>query len=116
MRINRFFGIFVAILCCSVLTSIGANLTNIQTFASSKYDPSDFYDEECADRMFDKYEKDAEPEYDKYLDKAEQIPLPYSESDINNYLDSLDPLAEEYIDNLDPYADEYIKNLDDCLK
>jgi hypothetical protein len=68
------------------------------------------------DKMFDKYVKGVEPEYDKYLDKVEQIPLLDSENDIDNYLDSLDPLAEEYIDNLDPYANEYINNLDQCLK
>ena len=104
---------FIAFLCCSILASIGLNFGFVQIYA---YDPEDFYDKECADKMFDKYVKDAEPEYDKYLDKADEIPLPDSESDIDNYLDSLDPLAEEYIDNLDPYADEYIKNLDDCLK
>jgi hypothetical protein len=113
---NKYLGVLAAILCYSVLTSIGANLTNIQTFASSTYDASDFYDEECADKMFDKYVKDAEPEYDKYLDKADDVPLPDSESEINDYLDSLDPLAEEYIDNLNPYAEEYIDNLKDCMK
>ena len=107
------FAQFVAFLCCPILASIGLNFESVQIYA---YDLDDFYVKECAHKMFDKYVKDAEPEYDKYLDKAEEIPLPDSESDIDNYLDSLDPFAEEYIDNLDPYADEYIKNLDDCLK
>jgi hypothetical protein len=113
---NIYFGILTAVLCYSVFTVIDANLTNIQTFASSSFDASDYYDEECADRMFDKYVKDAEPEYDKYLDKADDVDLPDSESEINDYLDSLDPLAEEYIDNLEPYAEDYIDNLTECLK
>jgi hypothetical protein len=58
---------------------------------------SDFYDEECADRMFDKYMKDAEPEYDKYLHKADDVPLPVFESEVDDYLDSLDPLLQRNI-------------------
>lgn len=113
---NRHFGIIAAILCYSVLISISGNLINIRSFASSEFDASDFYDEECADKMFDKYMKDSEPEYDKYLDKADDVPLPDSESEVDDYLDSLDPLAENYIDNLDPYAEDYIDNLQDCMK
>lgn len=113
---NKYFGIFAGILCYSVLTSVGTNMTDIQTFASSEFDASDFYDEDCADRMFDKYVKDAEPEFDKYLDKADDVSLPDSENEVDEYLDSLDPLAEEYIDNLDPYAEDYIDNLEDCMK
>ena len=108
---NKCLGITAGILCCSVLSSIVAILPNNQTFASN-----DFYDEECADRLFDKYLKDAEPEFDKYMDKADDIPLPDSESGVDDYLDSLDPLAEEYIDNLDPYAEDYIDNLESCMK
>jgi hypothetical protein len=112
---NKYF-VLGAIFCSSILTSVGAgaNFANIQTFASSEF-VSDFYDKECADRMFDKYMKDAEPEYDKYLDKADDVPLPDSESEVDDYLDSLDPLAEEYIDNLDPYAEDYIDNLGVCM-
>lgn len=113
---NGYVGMFSALACYSVVTLIGANIINIQIFASNEFDASDFYDEECADRMFDKYVKGAEPEYDKYLDKADDVPFPDSENEINDYLDSLDPLAEEYIDNLEPYAEDYIDNLDACMK
>jgi len=113
---NQYSGMIAAILCCSVPSSVGFNFINIETFASTEFDINDFYDKDCADRMFDKYVKDAQPEYDKYLDKADDVPLPDSESDVDDYLDSLDPLADEYIDNLDPYAEDYIDNLQDCLK
>ena len=113
---NKYLALFCSILSCTVIPSIGADLTNFQIFSSSGFDASDFYDEGCADRMFDKYMKDAEPEYDKYLDKADDVPLPDSESEVDEYLDSLDPLAEEYVDNLDPYAEDYIDNLQDCMK
>jgi len=109
---NKYFGTLIAFLCYTVLVSIGS-ITTVQLFA---YDSDDFYDKECADKMFDKYVKDAEPEYDKYLDKAQDIPTPDSESEIDNYLDSLDPLAKDYIDNLEPYANDYIENLGDCIK
>ena len=107
------FVMYLTFLCCSTLAFTGLDYVSIQIHA---YDPDDFYDKECADRLFDKYVKDAEPEFDKYLDKAENIPLPDSENEIDSYLDSLDPLAEEYINNLDPYAEDYVENLDDCLK
>ena len=120
---NKRMPVVAAVLFFSVSYSIYFNLVNIQTFATSDFDLGNLYDEECADRMFDKYMKDsepefdkymkdAEPEYDKYLDKANDVPLPDSESEVNDYLDSLDPLAEEYIDNLEPYADDYIDRLD----
>lgn len=113
---KKWFVVITAMLCHTVLLSVGFNFISIQTFASSGFDASDFYDEECADKMFDKYLKDAEPEFDKYLDKADDVPLPDSESEVDDYLDSLDPLAEEYVDNLDPYAEDYIDNLDNCMK
>ena len=104
-----------AVLCLLVLISVNFNYINIQTFASSDFDPSNLYDEDCADRMFDKYLKDAEPEFDKYIDEADDVPFPDSESEVDDYLDSLDPLAEEYIDNLDPHAEDYIDNLESCM-
>jgi hypothetical protein len=106
---NKYF-ISALIISSSLLPSVLV-VPNAPTFGSNE-----FYDEECADEMFDKYLKDAEPEFDKYMDKADDIPLPDSESGVDDYLDSLDPLAEEYIDNLDPYAEDYIDNLKDCMK
>lgn len=76
------------------------------------------YDKECADRVFNNYLSNAEPEFDKYLDKADSLyggSSPQSESEVNDYLDKLNPLAQEYIDNLQPYAEDYIDELGSCL-
>jgi hypothetical protein len=112
---DKSLGLITGILCFSVVSSIGFNFINTHTFASSDFDPGNFYDEECADKMFDKYLKDAEPEFDKYMDKADDVPLPDSESEVDDYLDSLDPLAEEYIDSLEPYSEDYIDSLEVCM-
>jgi hypothetical protein len=76
------------------------------------------YDEQCAERLFDDYLKDAEPEFDKYMDKANDLyesSNPQSESEINDYIEDLNPLAEDYIDDLEPHAQNYIDNLDSCM-
>jgi len=111
---GKYQEILCAVLACGCVLS-SFNFINTEVFALGNFDPANFYDKECADRMFDKYLKDAEPEFDKYMDKADDIPFPDSENDVNSYLDSLDPLAEEYIDNLDPYAEDYIDNLELCM-
>lgn len=109
---NKRMSIIAVALFLSISYSICFDLVNSQIYAASDFDLGNLYDEECADKMFDKYMKDSEPEFDKYLDNANDVPLPDSESEVNDYLDSLDPLAEEYIDNLEPYADNYIDRLD----
>jgi hypothetical protein len=59
---NKYFGIFALIISSSFLTSLLV-VPNVPSFGSNE-----FYDEECADEMFDKYMKDSEPEFDKYLE------------------------------------------------
>jgi hypothetical protein len=77
------------------------------------------YDEQCADRLFNEYLKDAQPEFDKYMDKAINLYdslNPHSESEINDYIDNLNPLAENYTNDLKPHAQNYIDKLDSCMR
>jgi hypothetical protein len=73
-------------------------------------------EDDCEDKAWKKYMKNGEVPYDKYLDKADDVPLPSDEDDVDEYLDNLDPLAEDYIDDLEPFADKYIEDLEDCLE
>lgn len=36
--------------------------------------------------------------FERYLDRANDVPLPSDEDDYNDYLEKLDPLAKDYID------------------
>lgn len=76
---------------------------------------SSFYDENCADQVFNKYMKESEPVFDRYMDSAGNIPLPESEFGINNYLDNINNLAEDYLEQLNPHAQRYAEELSSCL-
>lgn len=79
------------------------------------YGQSSFYDEKCADQIFDKYMKESEPVFDKYMDNADGIPMHESESGINNYLDKINNLAKNNLEELNPYAEKYLEELENCL-
>jgi hypothetical protein len=72
-------------------------------------------DNNCEDKAFKKYLKKGEKPFQKYLDNADDVPLPSDKDDVDEYLDKLDPLAKNYIDDLEPFADNYIEDLEDCL-
>jgi hypothetical protein len=72
-------------------------------------------EDNCEDKVFKKYMKKGEKPFERYLDKADDVPLPKDKNDVNDYLDDLEPLAEDYIDDLQPHAEQYIDDLEDCL-
>jgi hypothetical protein len=72
-------------------------------------------EDDCEDKAFKKYMKKGDKPFERYLDKADNVPLPKDEDDVKDYLDDLDPLAKDYIDDLQPYARQYIDDLEDCL-
>jgi hypothetical protein len=82
----------------------------------SQYNPIQLYaEEDCEDKAWKKYMKNGEIPYEKYIDRADDVPLPDDEDQVNDYLNKLDPLAEDYIDDLQPFAEDYIDDLGDCL-
>jgi hypothetical protein len=103
----------------AIILAAGSLLLSSNLFVNAFSYPYSFsYDKECADRVFNKYLKDAEPEFDKYMDKADSLHSsgsPQSQSEVNDYLDKLNPLAQDYIDNPQPYAENYIDELGSCL-
>jgi hypothetical protein len=105
-------GMNVSVFALMLLSSIALmgtifypNFNSMQTHA----------EDDCEDKAFKKYMKSGEEPYDKYLDSADDVPLPNDEDDVDEYLDDLEPLAEDYIDDLEPYAEKYIDDLGDCI-
>jgi len=86
-------------------TVLGSTILFMQAHAS----------DDCEDEAFEKYMKKGEGPYDKYMDRADDVPLPNDEEDVDDYLDDLEPFAEDYINDLEPYAEDYIDDLGDCL-
>lgn len=72
-------------------------------------------EDDCEKKAFKKYMKKGDKPFEKYLDRADDVPLPKDEDDVDDYLDDLEPLAKDYIDDLEPYAEDYIDDLEDCL-
>lgn len=56
-------------------------------------------DNDCEDKAFEKYLKRGDKPFEQYLDKADDVPLPSDEDDYDEYLDEIEPLAEDYIDD-----------------
>jgi hypothetical protein len=107
LNIRLFLRLVVASLISFSVLFLGSN---------SYFNLSSYADEnDCEDKAFKKYLKDGEKPFEKYLDKADNVPLPDNEDNVDKYLDDLEPLAEDYIDDLEPYAEEYIGELEDCL-
>jgi hypothetical protein len=86
------------------------------SFYSANYDFMQAHaEDDCEDKAFKKYMKKGDKPFDKYLDKADDVPLPKDKDDADDYLDELDPLAKDYVDDLQPFAEQYIDDLEDCL-
>ena len=88
---------------------------SISDFSSSILNKVYAGNDDCEDEAFQKYLKKGEKPFEKYLDRADDVPLPKDKDDVDEYLDELDPLAEDYIDDLEPDAEKYIEDLEDCL-
>jgi hypothetical protein len=72
-------------------------------------------EDDCEDQAFKKYMKKGDKPFERYLDRADDVPLPKDENDVKDYLDDLEPLADDYIDDLEPFAQQYTDDLEDCL-
>ena len=71
--------------------------------------------DDCEDRSFNKYMKKGEKPFQRYLDKAGDVPLPHSKKGYNKYFDKIDNYAQDYLHELDPHAKKYVDDLGDCL-
>jgi hypothetical protein len=101
-------------LILALVLTFSTALTGSFLFATSNFMQAHGEDD-CEDKAFKKYLKKGEKPFEKYLDKADDVPLPSDKGDVDEYLDKLDPLAKDYINDLEPSADKYIEDLEDCL-
>ncbi|HEY7227626.1 MAG TPA: hypothetical protein VH481_05825 [Nitrososphaeraceae archaeon] len=105
----------IRLFSCVVLSSF-IYFSVLFLYSNSYINLSSYADEtNCEDKAFKKYLKKGEKPFEKYLDKADDVPLPSGKDDVDEYLDKLDPLAKDYINDLEPFADKYIEDLEDCL-
>jgi len=59
--------------------------------------------------------KKGDKPFQRYLDKANDVPLPHDKKDYDKYFDKLEDYAQDYPGELDPYAKKYLDDLGDCL-
>jgi len=102
-------------LSITILLVSSISLTAFNSDFSDSIVSKTYANDDCEEKALKKYLKKGEDPFEKYLDRAGDVPLPSDEDDVDEYLDELNPLAEDYIDDLEPYAEKYTGDLEDCL-